>query len=276
VPLSAQNRMIHSLSTSTTGTDISVADAVILCVTQHGNNAVAAKEDLAKVKRCFEGLQTVAVYSAADCSKKQLELYLEEHTKASNFSDTIKILIFYYSGHGRRMFMIGDTVLMNENQLISINDIKAYYNKPHLHNITKIFLLDTCRNHVSVFVDIYALLWQPGLFMNAFSRPLGTIPHVFTAWSCDQGKKAPAHKEFGSVWSQLLCDELNKTTDKLVLFEEILEVVREEVHKYQRQQEEPPPSPRYEKVSMPKSPYFGPKGWLLLYKFCMPVHIYCN
>jgi len=138
--------MIRSLSTST-GADISVADAVILCVTQYGEYPIAAKEDLTKIKGYFEGLQTVAVYSAADCTKKQLELYLEEHTSASNFCDKIKILIFYYSGHGRRMFIIGDTVLTKDNQLISIDNIKAFYNKKHLHNIEKIFLFDTCRHY---------------------------------------------------------------------------------------------------------------------------------
>jgi len=100
--------------------------------------------------------------------------------------------------------------------------------------------------------------------MNVFNRrPIGTIPHTFTAWSCDQGKKAPALVEFGSVWSQFLCEEFAKGLE-LVQFEEILEKVRENVHKYQREQMEqknPPPSPRYEKVCMPKSPYFGPTGY---------------
>ena len=164
------------------------------------------------------------------------------------------------------LFIIVGTVLTNEiNCIISINDTMAYYNKPHLHNSTKIFLLDICQNCVSVFVD-----WQPGLLSMSFEDHSSSIYNMQVPRSCGQGKKA---LECGSVWSWLKCllktipqrkestrvwhdyCGMNWPRQQISLFFwrdfEGLEIKNKKNCHHLCDMK---------KASMPKSPYFRPKG----------------
>ena len=98
-------------------------------------------------------LNSFTVHTLDNRSKEEIDTYLNEIT--SNCPKNVKMYFIYFSGHGRRIPAVGDTLETGDGCLISTNHIREAFRKPNLHDKYKIFMFDICRSKGKLMCWIY-------------------------------------------------------------------------------------------------------------------------